>query len=164
MTTVESLDDAKAFFEQIVKPSVADYLGTPSQFRTAFNAVTALFHMHEWLYEYKRPELEAKYGQTFATQGSFWGHIQTLVPSAAFVRDLANASKHVRLTRHPSTSMTHVANTVIQSTGYGQLGYGQGRYGGRNTTIKDGSNDVLLDDCVQELMNFWEPLVAELYP
>ena len=76
MTTVESLDDAKAFFEQIVKPSVADYLGTPSQFRTAFNAVTALFHMHEWLYEYKRPELEAKYRQTFATQGSFWGHIQ----------------------------------------------------------------------------------------
>ena len=60
--------------------------------------------------------------------------------------------------------MTHVANTVIQSTGYGQLGYGQGRYGGRNTTIKDGSTDVLLDDCVQELMNFWEPLVAELYP
>jgi hypothetical protein len=53
---------------------------------------------------------------------------------------------------------------VIQSTGYGQLGYGQGCYGGRNTTMKDGSNDVRPDDCVQDLMRFWEPLVAELYP
>jgi hypothetical protein len=111
MTTVESLDDAKAFFELIVKTSVADFLSTPSQFRTAFNAVMALFPMHEWLYEYKRAELEAKYGQTFATKGNFWGHVQTLVPSAAFVRDLAKASKHARLTQRPSISMTHVANT-----------------------------------------------------
>jgi hypothetical protein len=164
MTNVESLDDAKAFFEQIVRPSLADYMGQPSQFRTAFNAATALCHMHEWLYEFKQAELESKFGQHFSSAGKFWGYVETLVPSCKFIRDLANASKHVRLTRRPSTSMTHVANTVIQSTGYGQLGYGQGRYGGRNTTMKDGPNDVLLDDCVTDLMTFWEPLVTEMYP
>ena len=163
MATVESLNDAKAFFEQIVKPSVDDYMSTTSQFRTAFNAATALFHMHEWLYEFKQAELETKYATVFPKKGDFWRHVETLAPTSKFVRDLANASKHVELTIKPSTSMTHIANTVIQSLGYGEGGYGQGRYGGRNMTMKDGPNDVLLDDCVKELMALWEPLVAELY-
>lgn len=164
MATIESVDDAKYFFQQIVKPSVDDYLNTASQFRTAFSAVTALFHMHEWLYEFKQPELEAKYIMTFPKKGDFWGHVETLVPSSKFIRDLANASKHVRLTIRPSTSMTHIANTVIQSTSWGEGAYGVGRYSGRNMTMKDGISDVLLDNCVQELMAFWEPLVCELYP
>jgi hypothetical protein len=164
MTTIESLDDARDFFEKIVKPSVEDYLDTPSQFRTAFNAATALFHMHEWLYEFKKPELEMKYKTKFPKKGDFWGHVETLVQSSKYIRDLANASKHVRLTMRPSTSMTHIANTVIQSTGWGEGGYGVGRYGGRNMTMKDGADDIPLDDCVRDLMALWEPLVAELNP
>jgi hypothetical protein len=95
-----------------------------SSFRTAFNAATALFHLHEWVWEFKRTEVETKYGQTFAKKGEFWKFIEAQLPRAAFVRDLANASKHVKLTIKPSTSMTHIANTTIQTVGFGEGAYG----------------------------------------
>lgn len=164
MASEVSLHDAKAFFEQIVKPSVEEFLTTASQFRTAFNTATALFHLHEWLWEFKQAELEAKYGRTFASKGAFWGYVETLVPSSKYIRDLANASKHVRLTLKPSTSMTHIANTVIQTLGYGEGGYGMGRYSGENVMMKASGHEVSLDDCVMNLMALWQPLVAELYP
>jgi hypothetical protein len=72
-----------------VKPSVNDFMNTPSQFRTAFSAATALFHMHEWLYEFNQAQLEQKYSQTFATKGALWAHVESLVPTSGFIRDLA---------------------------------------------------------------------------
>jgi hypothetical protein len=164
MTTSQSLDDAKDFFEQIVEPSFTEFMSAPSSFRTAFNAATALFHMHEWLYEYKKAELEAKYSLPFLKKGDFWGHVETLVPLSKFIRDLANASKHVRLTLRPSTSMTHIANTVIQTVGFGQGGYGVGRYSAPTVTMKDGTTDVVLDDCAKDLFRLWQQLITELYP
>ena len=110
----EEMNDAGSFFAKIVKPNVDDYRNKPSEFRTAFNAATALFHFHEWLFEYKQAELEAKYSLRFSGKGDFWGYVGGLVPSSKFIRDLANASKHVKLTVRPSTSMTHIANMVIQ--------------------------------------------------
>lgn len=158
------LDDAKAFFQQVLKPSYDEFMGTPSTFRTAFNAVTALFHMHEWLYEFKKPEIEAKYAAVFPKKGDFWAHVETLVPKAKFIRDLANASKHVRLTIRPSTSMTHIANTSIQTVGFGEGGYGLGRYSAPSVTMKDGSTDVYLDDCAKDLFGLWDALIRDLYP
>ncbi|MEZ5850391.1 MAG: hypothetical protein R3D68_07055 [Hyphomicrobiaceae bacterium] len=163
MSTEESLRGAKEFFEKIVEPNVHEYMNTASQFRTAINTVTALFHMHEWLWQFKKEELEMKYEKSFAKAGAFWGHIEMLVPSSKFIRDLANASKHVRLTLRSSTSMTHIANTVIQSTGYGMGSYGDGRYGGQNVMMKDNGTEVSLDGCVTDLMSFWKQLLGELY-
>ena len=165
MSNPKTLTDANDFFVEVVDPSVRDFLSSPSTFRSAFGVVTALFHAHEWVYEFKRTEVEAHFGQAFAKKGDLWGFIETQVPKAAFIRDLANASKHVRLTIKPSTTMTHIANTSIQTVGFGVGGYGQGRYGGGPTvTMKDGSADVSLDDCVNSLVAFWAGLRAVLYP
>ncbi len=60
--------------------------------------------------------------------------------------------------------MTHIANTTIQTVGFGEGPYGAGRYSAPSVTMKDGSTDVYLDKCVQDLLGFWEPLVNELYP
>lgn len=165
MNTPHSLTDAKDFFVEVVDPSVSDFLSRPTTFRSAFSVVTALFHAHEWIYEFKRAEIEAHFGRAFASKGDFWGFVEKQVPQAAFIRDLANASKHVRLTIRPSTSMTHIANTSIQSVGFGGGSYGQSRYGGGPTaTMKDGSADISLDDCVSKLGVFWTGLIAVLYP
>jgi hypothetical protein len=164
MTISVSLIDPKAFFDEVAKPSFDDFMNTESSFRTAFNAVTALFHLHEWIWEFDRAKIEAKYSQTFASQGVFWKFIESKAPLAGFVRDLANASKHVRLTIKPSTSITHIANTTIQTVGFGEGLYGVGRYSAPNVIIRDGSKDVNLDDCVKELFQFWSDLVADLYP
>jgi hypothetical protein len=159
-----SLTDPKVFFEEIAKPNFDGYMETVSSFRTAFNAVTALFHLHEWIYESKRVEIETKYGQSFRSKGAFWKFVESQVSGAKFVRDLANASKHVTLKINPSTSMTHIANTTIQTAGYGGGGFGAGRFSAPSVVMKDGLQDVYLDGCLQDLFEFWRRLIADLYP
>lgn len=164
MTTATSLTDPKSFWEEIAVPSFKEFMSTNSSFRTAFNAVTALFHFHEWIYEYKSAEIATKYSQAFASKGALWQFVESQVPRAAFVRDLANASKHVKLTIRPSTSMTHIANTTIQTSGFGAGGFGGGRYSAPTVMMNNGPNDVCLDDCLNDLFNFWGGLIADLYP
>jgi hypothetical protein len=164
MATVVSLSDPTVFFDEVVKPSFDDFMTTTSSFRTAFNVTTALFHLHEWVWEFKRAEIETEYGQAFTKKGDFWKLIEAQLPRAAYVRDLANASKHVRLTIKPSTSMTHIANTTIQTIGFGEGPYGVGRYSAPSVIMKDGSNDIYLDDCINDLFIFWSTLIADLYP
>jgi hypothetical protein len=85
------------------------------------------------------------------------------VPGADFIRDVANASKHVKLDHSPSTSMTHVANVSIMTAGFGEGGFGEGRYGGAaELKIKDGSDDVSFDKCAQNMFQFWKTLITKL--
>ena len=162
--TETSLTDAKEYFEQIVAGNVDDFLKEPSTFRLAFNAAASLFHQHEWLFECKKSELENKFGVAFAHKHDFWQHVQTLVPEAGYIRDLANASKHVKLTIRPSTNMSHIANTVIQTSSFGTSAYGVSRYAADSVMMKDKGNDISLDDCVQKLRTFWDGLIGEVYP
>jgi hypothetical protein len=164
VTTAVSLSDPKVFFEEVARPSFDDFMNNQSSFKTAIHAATALFHLHEWVWEFKRTEIEAKYSQAFASRGVFWKLIEAKVPQARFVRDLANASKHVRLTIKPSTSMTHIANTTIQTVRFGEGDYGVGRDSAPSVVMKDGPNDISLDDCLQDLFHFWSSLLADLYP
>ena len=159
-----SLTDAKEYFEQIVIGNVDDFLRNPSTFRLAFNAASSLFHQHEWLFECKQSEIESKLGATFSKKGDFWQHVETLVPEAKYIRDLANASKHVKLTIRPSTNMTHIANAVIQTSSFGSGGYGVSRYSADSVSMKDNGHDISLDDCVQKLWAFWQGLISDVYP
>lgn len=158
------MSNAGDYFKEIVEPTVVEFQSTRSSFRTAFATATVLFHAHEWLWEFNRTDLEAAFGQTFPKRGDFWGFVQTQVPTAGYMRDVANASKHVRLTLRPSTGMSHVANTHVQTTGYGMGAYGAGRYGGRNLTMDDSGQSISFDQCVNDLLAFWRPLLLRLYP
>ena len=158
-----TLDDAKAFFEEIVKTSHDAFITNPSTFSSAFNAATALFHMHEWVYEFKKSEIESKYAQPFSSKGAFWGFVESSVFKAKYIRDLANSAKHIRLTIKPSTSMTHIANTSIRIVRYGEGAYGAGRYSAASIVMKDNAADISLDECVTDLFAFWRNLIGELY-
>ncbi len=162
--TITVMSSAGDYFAEIVEPTVHEFQTTPSTFKTAFATATALFHAHEWLWEHNRADLEAFYGQTFDSPGKFWSLVETQVPHAGYMRDVANASKHVRIDRRPSTGMSHIANTHIQSTGYGMGAYGAGRYGGKNLTMDDSGMTISFDSCVTDLIGFWRPLVQRLYP
>lgn len=162
---VTTLDNPKDFFNEVTKPAYSQFINTPSTFHTAFSVAMGLFNICEWVFEYNKTEIEAKFGKTYPKPSSFWQEVETQVPEAKFVRDLSNASKHVKLTIRPSTSMTHIANTSIIVVGWGEGGWGQNRYGGQGSvTMKDGSSDVSLDDCVKRLYAFWESLIEEFYP
>ena len=162
MADPSKLDSAQEYFKQVLEPNYNAFMGAPSTFQAAFNAASSLFHMRDWVYNLKRAELEKALGEKFADQAAFWRYIEKNVPGADFIRDVANASKHVKLD-HSSTSMTHVANVAIMTTGYGEGGYGEGRYGGAaELKIKDGSADVSFDKCAQNMFKFWETLVRKL--
>jgi hypothetical protein len=160
----KSLTDAKEYFEQIVKGNVEAFLEAPSTFRNAFNAATSLFHQHEWLFDSKQPDLNKKYGQTFNKKSDFWKHVETLEPKATYIRDLANASKHVKLTIRPSTSMTHIANTFIMTSSSVTPPPNAASYSAGSVKMKDNGQDIFLDDCVKDLRKFWECLIGDLYP
>lgn len=159
-----TLSDPRDFFDWVTRPNYDEYFNTPSSFRTAFSLAMSLFNLNEWVFEYKRIEVEKEFGKTFGKPGELWKEIESQVPEAKFIRDLSNASKHVRLMILPSTSMTHIANTAIQTSAYGRGGYGQGRYSAPSVIFHDSGNVIYLDDCARVVFAFWENLINKLYP
>lgn len=58
---------------------------------------------------------------------------ETLVPDVDLLHDLADAFKHVRLSHSPkgrSRVVTHEGAVIRLATGYGSLGFGEGKFGG----------------------------------
>lgn len=165
MAKTGTLDNPRDFFEEVTRPNYNDFFASPSSFRTAFSLSMSLFNINEWLYEYNKADVEAKFGKAFSSAGQLWEEVQNQVPDAKFIRDLSNASKHVKLTIRPSTSMTHIANTEIQTSTYGGgVKYGQGRYSQPSVVFHDQGNVIYLDDCARKVFAFWEALIDEFYP
>jgi len=164
MTSSGKLDNPRDFFEEITRPNHVEFFGAPSSFRTAFALAMSLFNLHEWVFEFNKADVEREFGKTFVKPGDLWQEVESQVPEAKFIRDFSNASKHVKLTIRPSTSMTHIANTEIQIIGYGSGGFGQGRYSAPSVVFHDSGNIIYFDDCAQQLFVFWERLIDRLYP
>lgn len=162
MTERVKLESSIDFYDEVVKSSYDEFVGSPSSFRTAFNLVSALFHMHEWVYEFDKSTAEAQLGARFDSAYQIWQHIETSIPNAKFIRDVANASKHVRLTKKTSTSMTHIANTFIQSVGYGEGGYGVGRNSAPSVMMEEESGFISLDACAKDVFQFWQKLITAI--
>lgn len=164
MVKTGTLSNPRDFFDCVTCPNYDEFFNTPSSFKTAFSLSMSLFNICEWVFEYNKADVEKEFGKTFKNANDLWKEVENNVPQAKFIRDLSNASKHVRLTIHPSTSMTHIANTEIQSSSYGSGGYGQGRYSAPSVVFHDSGNVVYLDDCAKTVFAFWEKLIEKLYP
>jgi hypothetical protein len=160
------LNGAEDYFFQVINPNKEAFLSHPSTFSTALNFATSLFHFHEWLYEYFRPELEVQFGQTLSSPGVLWGLVEQAGQNFGYIRDITNASKHVAIgqgNHKASTGMSHIANTHIVSTGYGMGGYGQGRYGGAPSVVfDDGGAQISFDQCAADLFEYWKKLLESL--
>ena len=50
-TQSESLSGAEDCFLKVVKPNYDALFGAPSDFASAFNLATTLYHFHEWLFD-----------------------------------------------------------------------------------------------------------------
>jgi hypothetical protein len=164
MSKTGTLDNPRDFLEEVTRPNYDDFFNEPSSFKTAFSLAMSLFNLHEWIFEFNKADVEKKFGKSFAKSGDLWKEVECQVPEAKFIRDLSNASKHVKLTIKPSTAMTHIANTEIQTSTYGEGSYGQGRYSAPSVIFHDDGNVVFLDDCAKKVFTFWESVIDELYP
>lgn len=140
------------------------FFGEPSNFATAINLATSLFHLHEWLFDGFQSQLEQHFNAQFSGAGQFWKAVENTSPKFGYIRDVTNASKHVKIGRFPTlTGMSDMANTHLITTGYGQGGYGEGKYGGGPDVVLDNSGSkISFDDCAKELFAFWATLLQQL--
>ena len=117
------LATARDFLNEVVVKDVEDFSAESESLRKAFHCALSLYHLHEWVFASHSSELTHKSVRDFD---------KSLCASSVdfqLIRDIANAAKHMELTRDPQR-ITHAANTAVQSTGWGEGGYGMGPYGG----------------------------------
>ena len=164
------LTSARDYFEEVAKPAFEQHFARPSNFQSIYAMVASLYHLHEWVFFYKKAEIQAKYGMAINSRGKFWHQvIEQNVKDAGFIRDLNNVSKHVQLTitnkAKPSTPMHHSANTEISTSGWGVGAYGRGPFGGtRVVKMHAGRKRVSLDPIAKRLFKFWKKLLNDVDP
>lgn len=166
MSDTQVLDNARKYYDWVLKEQYAEFNAGPANFRSLVNLASSLFHFHEWLFVSYPNELQKLLQQPHAVKsaGEFWGLVESTNPKFGFVRDIANSSKHVELTRKPSTSMTHMANTVIKVATYDSSTFDNAVFDAPYVASKDGPNDVLFDTCATELFAYWTAMIDTLHP
>ncbi|SOE18217.1 hypothetical protein SAMN05877838_3135, partial [Hoeflea halophila] len=160
-----SLSHAEDYFLEVLTPNKKAFFNTSSTFATALNLATSLFHFHEWLFDEFRPDLEIHYGIPLSSKGRFWQITQNSNSKFGYIRDVTNASKHVRIGgagHQTSTGMTHIANTHIVAAGWQVDGLEEGGHGGDSIVFDDGGNQIIFDDCARELFDHWQTLLQSL--
>lgn len=160
------LDNSRKFYDWVLRKQYDDFFNNDTTYQHLINLDYSLFHFHEWLFnEFESIlHIELETNQTFSSPGQFWGAVESTNQKFGFIRDIANASKHVRLTRSPSTTMSHMANTNIQVATWNSAQWDNTKWDTPSATSKDGSDDVLFDTCADELFQYWTTLIDKLSP
>ena len=161
-TKIQQLLSAEDYFSNVLNPNKTAFFGHEPSFDRILNLASSLFHFHEWMFNDHQSSLEQHASQKFTSKGPFWQWIESQCPNAAYIRDVANASKHVTIgngSHKTSTGMSHIANTHIVSSGFGMGAYGAGRYGGTNAIMEDSGSQISFDLCAKEVFNFWHSLL-----
>lgn len=124
----------------------------------------SLHHFHEWLsHDFKR-ELEMdEYFGAFGKKGTLWSKVEPTNPKFGYVRDVANASKHVKYSQSkPSTGVKSITHVHITDRPYDTGNFCQGRFGGPNALIEDNGKQIYFDECASELYDYWKALLERL--
>jgi hypothetical protein len=153
---VHALDSASKYYSEILKPEHDDFFTAPATLRSAFRLAGVLFHFRDWLFHHHKAQLQAHFGTTIPSPEALWEKVQSVDRQFGFIRDVANGSKHVGLTR-PSTSMTHIANTVVEIGDLDSTGFDIAR-----VKIRDGSVNVEFDHCARALFRYWTELSPKI--
>jgi hypothetical protein len=155
------VDTADKYFDEVLKPQYDAFLSDPSSFPSAFNLASALFHFHEWMLASHKAAVEKHYGKSFKTEGAFWAEVESSNAQFGYVRDLANASKHVELTKRRSTPMKKVAQASMTDGAFGP-GFQRDAFQTSQIKIEVGSQVIDFDTCAKALFSYWANLRAAL--
>jgi hypothetical protein len=155
------LDSAEKYYEEVLKPQQDEFLGASPTFRAGISLASSLFHFHEWLHKYRRLDLERVLGKHLDKPADLWREVEAADKARfGYVRDVANASKHVSLDRHPSTPMTHAAD-VARHGGVYSRGFSRG-FDVTRLTINAGDAQIDFEECTTALFNYWTRLLHRL--
>ena len=118
----------RQFLEKVVQPNVTEFHTNYDSERHAYNAVAAVdsltAHIYVWCkrnapQEIANIENDSHYRESLAKHS----------PDFRLLRDIAKAQKHVYLERG-KPEVTTAAQMTARPLGWGEGGYGEGRYGG----------------------------------
>lgn len=159
MATIATASD---YFEQVVGYNLQQYKAQPTCLPAAYNLAGTLFSMHEWMWHTYGEKLVQQLGVKPSGAAALNAHTQSNCPAFKYMRDLANASKHVTLTKNPSTQATHITDTTAIESRYGEGFSGVSKYGRGVVAIDDGGTKVDFEDAADEVYVYWRDLLLEL--
>ncbi len=162
-----TLTSSRLYFDEVLEPNRRAYFDGPVTFASAFNFAASLFHFHEWLLADHKDQLINRFGVMPNKSGkiepsALWSMVEVSNERFGYIRDVANASKHVVLSRRPSTGLNSISQTAVQSVGYGVGPFGVGRYSGPNFVLLDGDKTISFDECATAMFAYWRGLLEEL--
>ena len=158
MVTIATAHD---YFEQVVGYNLQQYKAQPTSLPAAFNLASTLFSMHEWVWDSYGSKLEQHLGVKLGGAAALNTHTQSNCPAFKYMRDVANASKHVSLSK-ASTRVTHIKDTTAIESRWGEPVYGVSKYGRGVVVIDDGGTKVDFERAGDEVYVYWRDLLREL--
>jgi hypothetical protein len=172
-TLVASVQDCQTYWQDIVEPDYHDFNTKIDDLRRAFHCAIAMFHMSDWVYVTHKSYIDSNFvfkdrngvSQPVNDEKSFANSLRDLYPNFELIRGIANSAKHLQLKNpgsHPS-SPSHAANTRVQSTAWGEGGYGQGPFGGTPRVMLQGpqGQDLEFSDIATSTYQMWKSLAQQ---
>ena len=155
-TTHMRITNSREYFDEVVEPDFVEANKNAESLRSAFHSASSLYHLHEFVF--------ADHGLEFGHKSArdFDKALCAISRDFQLIRDIANTAKHMELTRDPQR-ITHIANTAVQSTGYGEGAWGAGPYGGTlRVRIQVGAVDYEeFSQVALNVMEMWRSMFRE---
>jgi hypothetical protein len=151
---------AHDFFDTHVVPAVEEWEKSPTDIRFAMSAAVALNQMadHYW-HGFSPTDPTRVFG--VANVKSFRAELAKRNDQWSLVRDVAEAHKHVKLSR-PVRAVTSAGQALVAPTGFGVGGFGTGPFGGAPSVIilLDNGHQVHLSAAIKVAMEMWGAMLA----
>ncbi len=155
----------------MVEPDLADCEKRLGDLRAAFHAASSLWHMCDWTYQTHKTAVQVEFGISPSIKDkdggiAFADALGARCPEFAHVREIANASKHLRLSK-TGRGATETFVTILPGTGgygVGDIAYGRaGAYGGGPKVMHEKPNgeDVSFLQIARSVANMWRRLLAD---
>jgi hypothetical protein len=152
----------RKFFEQHVRPSYDDWLRHPANERLARIAVQAVNDMAAHVLHYWQDvDRSQVYGWTTEREARYRNDLaQRECPDFAWVRDVAEAYKHVELAWHSETRIvTRFDQTAVKDTLWDEAEWDEAAWNEEIRVTRDDGTSRSLDDIMRNVIEMWERLL-----
>jgi hypothetical protein len=155
----------RAFFEKHVRPNYDEWLRSPLDERCAKNAVAAANDMAARILHYWQDlDRSHVYGCTIEQETRYRNELVAReCPDFAWVRDVAEAYKHVQLTRRPETRIVmRYDQTAVKGTVFAEGVFEEGVFQGELTVTGNDGISRPLAEIMRNVMAMWEHLLERM--
>lgn len=152
----------KSFLETVVAPNIEDFRNNFSSFRHAHNAISALdalaAHLYYWAVSNSPNVVSSAKGDS-----CYRNELAEHNSSFKLLRDIAKAQKHVHL-KYCNPQVKRADQVTSKNIGWGEDGFGQGRYGGGEQVIVNDNNGQLhyVEEIIDSSLNLLISKMREL--